>query len=218
MSTLQCDPNFPGFHEVQHPLLQHKLSTLRDKQTRSKDFRELLTEISLMLTYTATQHLPVTLKTIHTPLEVFDGHTCIGKNIVVVPILRAGIGMLDGFLTLIPTALVGSIGLVRQKESLEPVCYLFKIPAASQDKHFFICDPTLATGGSINETIVRLKAAGVKKITVICILAAPEGVARITKAHPDVFIYAAKLDRQLNDHGYILPGLGDAGDRLFGTV
>lgn len=216
--TIETHPQFPTFHEAQHPLLQHKLSALRDKHTSKKDFRELLNEISLMLTYEATQDLPMTLETIETPMETFAAPSCSGKNIVVMPILRAGIGMLNGFLTLIPTALVGNIGLRRNEETLEPECYLFSIPDNSQHKHFFICDPMLATGGSINDTIVRLKQTGVKKITVICILAAPEGVARLAEEHPEVLIYGAKLDRELNSHGYILPGLGDAGDRLFGTT
>jgi uracil phosphoribosyltransferase len=215
--TTQSHPKYPNFHEVRHPLLLHKLSLLRDISTSKKGFKELLNEITIFLVYEATKNLPMTTKMTKTPLETFEAPVLSGKKAVILPILRAGIGMVDGFLSLIPSARVGHIGLFRNEETLEPQFYYFKIPKKSKDRHFFICDPMLATGGSANETINRLKAEGVKKITFVCIVAAPEGVARLAKNHPDVEIFAASLDRQLNEHGYILPGLGDAGDRLFGT-
>jgi uracil phosphoribosyltransferase len=215
--TIKNHPEFPNFHEVRHPLLLHKLALLRDASTSKKDFKELLNEITLLLAYEATKDLPIITKIVNTPLEKTEACDLKGKKPVILPILRAGIGMVDGFLSLIPSARVAHIGLFRNEETLEPNCYYFKIPKHSEDRHFFICDPMLATGGSALETIKRLKAAGIKKITFVCVVAAPEGVARLTKQYPDVPIFAASLDRQLNEQGYILPGLGDAGDRLFGT-
>jgi uracil phosphoribosyltransferase len=208
---------YPNLHEIRHPLLLHKLSLLRETATSTKAFKELLHEITILLVYEATKDLPMTTKTIHTPLETFEAPVLSGKKAVILPILRAGIGMVDGFLSLIPSARVAHIGLFRDEATLEPQCYYFKIPKQSQDRHFFICDPMLATGGSAAETINRLKKKGIKKITFVCIVAAPEGVRRLLAEHPDVAIFAASLDRKLNEHGYILPGLGDAGDRLFGT-
>lgn len=215
--TVQTHQEFPNLYEVRHPLLLHKLSLLRDVSTSKKDFKELVNEITMLLVYEATKDLPMTTQKIKTPLETFDAPVLSGKKPVILPILRAGIGMVDGFLSLIPSARVGHIGLYRNEETLEPQFYYFKIPKQSEDRHFFICDPMLATGGSALETINRLKAEGIKKITLVCLVAAPEGVRRLVKAHPEVPIFIANLDRQLNEHGYILPGLGDAGDRLFGT-
>lgn len=215
--TSKTHSEFPNFNEVRHPLLLHKLSILRSTSTSTKHFKELLNEITMFLVYEATKDLPMTTTTIKTPLETFEAPVLSGKKAVILPILRAGIGMVDGFLSLIPSARVGHIGLFRNEETLEPQFYYFKIPKQSKDRHFFICDPMLATGGSANEAINRLKAEGIKKITFVCIVAAPEGVARLAKNHPDVPIFAANLDRKLNEQGYILPGLGDAGDRLFGT-
>jgi uracil phosphoribosyltransferase len=208
---------YPNFHEVRHPLVMHKLSLLRDEDTTTKDFKALLNEITMFLVYEATKDLPMTTKMVKTPLESFKAPMLAGKKAVILPILRAGIGMVDGFLSLIPSARVGHIGLFRNEETLLPEFYYFKIPKNSKERQFFICDPMLATGGSACETIKRLKEKGIKKITFVCIVAAPEGVKRMLKEHPDVPIFSASLDKKLNEHGYILPGLGDAGDRLFGT-
>ncbi len=208
---------FPNLIEVRHPLLQHKLSTLRETRTTTKEFSELTREITLLLAYEATKDLPISHKNIKTPLEAFDAPFMKGKKPVVVPILRAGLGMVDGFLTLIPSARVGHIGLYRDEETLEPQFYYFKIPPNSQDRQFYVCDPMLATGGSAVDAITRLKKAGIKKIIFVCLVAAPEGIKKMLNIHPDVPIYAASLDRELNAQGYILPGLGDCGDRLFGT-
>ena len=206
-----------NLHEVRHPLLLHKLSSLRQTKTSTKEFKELIKEITLFLAYEATKDLPLTTKSIKTPLETFDAPVLDGKKPVILPILRAGLGMVDGFLTLMPSARVGHVGLFRDEKTLKPHCYYFKIPKQNQDRQFFVCDPMLATGGSAVDAIDRLKEAGIKKIMFICIVAAPEGVKNMLKHHPDVPIFTASLDRQLNSHGYILPGLGDAGDRLFGT-
>lgn len=217
MTMVQRHKQFPNFHEIRHPLLLHKLSSLRSTRTTKKEFKELVNEITLLLVYEATKDLPITYKMIKTPLESFSAPVLEGKKPVILPILRAGIGMVDAFLSLMPSARVGHIGLFRNETTLEPEFYYFKIPKHSEDRHFFICDPMLATGGSAMETINRLKAANISKISFVCLVAAPEGVQRLTDHHPDVPIYAASLDRELNEHGYILPGLGDAGDRLFGT-
>jgi len=204
-------------HVVQHPLLQHKLAILRDASTSKKIFKELLNEITLLLTCEATKNLPLTAQTVQTPLETYPTQVLIQEKIVILPILRAGIGMVEGFLALLPNAKVAHIGLFRDEETLEPKSYYFKIPEHSQESQFFICDPMLATGGTAVAAINTLKQAGIKKITYVCIVAAPEGVRNLIQHHPDVPIFTASLDRQLNNKGYILPGLGDAGDRLFGT-
>lgn len=209
--------NFPNFHEIKHPLVQHKLALLRDKNTPKKEFNALLKEITTLLTYEATRNLPLTHKKITTPLETCDATILDGKKPVILSILRAGLGMVDGILSLMPSARVGHIGLYRNEETLKPVFYYFKIPKNSQERNFFICDPMLATGGSLVETVNRLKELGIHKITVICLVAAPEGVTYFNQKYSDIPIYAASLDNCLNDKGYILPGLGDAGDRLFGT-
>lgn len=210
-------PDLPNLCEVKHPLLLHKLSSLRNIKTSTKEFKELAHEITIFLVYEATKNLPLTTQMIKTPLETFAAPVLDGKKPVILPILRAGIGMVDGFLTLMPSARVGHIGLFRNEETLLPECYYFKIPKHSEDRQFFICDPMLATGGSAIETINRLKAQNIKKITFVCLVAAPEGIKKLLETHPDVPIFAASLDRQLNQQGYILPGLGDAGDRMFGT-
>ncbi len=208
---------YTNFHTVEHPLISHKLSELRDIKTTKKMFKELVDEITLLLAYEATKNLPLTSTSIETPLETFDAPRLAGKKPVILPILRAGIGMVDSFLKLMPSARVGHIGLFRNEETLQPVRYYFKIPPHSQDRRFFICDPMLATGGSAADTISQLKEEGITNMTFVCLVAAPEGAKHLFEEHPDVTIYAASLDRQLNDQGYILPGLGDAGDRLFGT-
>lgn len=208
---------FTSFHEVQHPLLQHKLTLLRKKDTNKKEFKELIGEISTLLVYEVTKGLPLVNEPIETPLETCEMPVLAGKKPVILAILRAGIGMVDGFLNLMPSARVAHIGLYRDETTLEPHLYYFKIPSHSKDRQFYICDPMLATGGSAIKAIDKLKATGVKKISFVCILAAPEGVERVFRAHPDVPVFAAKLDRKLNKKGYILPGLGDAGDRMFGT-
>lgn len=208
---------FPNVHEVKHPLLQHKLSVLRDVTTDKKGFREILNEITLLLAYEATKNLPLMQKKVKTPLETFDSQVLVDERVVILPILRAGIGMVDGFLSLLPHALVAHIGLFRDEETLEPQSYYFKIPEKSTDKQFFICDPMLATGGSAVAAINRIKQEGIQKINYVCIVSAPEGIKEFTKHHPDVPIYTACVDRELNSKGYIVPGLGDAGDRLFGT-
>lgn len=207
----------PNFFEIAHPLIQHKLSLLRDYKISKREFKELLHEITILLAYEVTKDLPLTAKTIQTPLEEFKAPVLAGKKPVVLPILRAGVGMVDGFLTLMPSARVGHIGIYRNEETLEPTVYFFKIPNNSKDRQFYICDPMLATGGSALEAINHLKKQRIKKIAFVCLVASPEGVKRLYEKHPDVHIYAASLDRQLNQRGYILPGLGDAGDRLFGT-
>ena len=208
---------FTNFHEVQHPLLQHKLSLLRDRNTDKKEFNELIGEISTLLVYEVTKDLPLINKVIDTPLESCEMPVLAGKKPVILAVLRAGIGMVDGFLNLMPSARVAHIGLYRDETTLEPHLYYFKIPSHSKDRQFYICDPMLATGGSAIRAIDKLKDSGVRKISFVCILAAPEGVERVFHAHPDVPLFAAKLDRKLNKKGYILPGLGDAGDRMFGT-
>lgn len=215
--TIKKHAIYTNFYELYHPLIRHKLSMLRDAKTSKKDFNALVGEISMLLVYEVTKDLPLTLQTIETPLETAEFPVLAGKKPVILAIMRAGIGMVDGFLTLMPSARVAHIGIYRDEKTLEPHLYYFKIPQHSKDRHFFICDPMLATGGSAIAAIDKLKETGVKKITFVCIIAAPEGVEKVFKAHPDVPIYAAHLDRKLNKKGYILPGLGDAGDRMFGT-
>lgn len=204
-------------HILQHPLVQHKLSLLRDVSTNKKLFTELVHELTIMLAYEATRHLPLTLSTIKTPLETIESPMLAGKEPVIVPILRAGLAMVNGLSTLLPAAPVGHIGLFRNEKTLAPQQYYFKIPPHSQDCHYFVCDPMLATGGSALAAIELLKKEGIKNITFLCLVAAPVGLERLATAHPEMNIYCASLDRELNAHGYILPGLGDAGDRLFGT-
>lgn len=215
--TIKRHPQFGNFYVVQHPLLQHKVSVLRDINTDKKNFKELVHEISLLLVYEVTKDLPVIMQKVETPLETCEAPMLAGKKPVILPILRAGIGMVDAFLMLMPSARVAHIGLYRDEKTLAPNLYYFKIPPHSSDRQFYICDPMLATGGSAVSAIEKLKEAGAHRIIFVCIIAAPEGVERVTKEHPDVQIFAAGLDRKLNKKGYILPGLGDAGDRMFGT-
>lgn len=209
---------FKNLTIVDHPLVQHKLTRLRDRDTNTRDFKALVNEIAMLMAYEATKNLPLEDTTVETPLESTAGHQVAGKKLALVPILRAGLGMVDGITQLVPSARVGHIGLYRDHDTLEPVDYYFKIPGSEEDRLFFVLDPMLATGGSAVQAVGALKQAGATSIRFLCLVAAPEGVQRMLDAHPDVMIFAAALDRELNDKGYILPGLGDAGDRLFGTV
>ena len=201
---------------MNHPLIQHKVTLMRKKDTGSKDFRELLEEITMLMGYEITRDLPLEDITIETPLQTMTGKQISGKKLVVVPILRAGLGMVQGILNLIPTAKVGHIGLYRDPETKKPVEYYCKMPDID-GREFIICDPILATGGSACAAITMLKKRGIQNIKFICLVAAPEGVQALNKEHPDVKIYTAALDDRLNENCYILPGLGDAGDRIFGT-
>lgn len=202
---------------VTHPLVQHKLTIMREKDTSTASFRRLLREISLLLAYEVTRELPMTTKHIETPLQAMDAPSIDGKKLVLVSILRAGNGLLDGILELIPAARVGFIGLYRDPATLHPVQYYCKLPDHLEDRISIVVDPMLATGNSSVAAVDLLKKAGAKNIRFLCLLAAPEGIARMTEAHPDVPIVTAAVDSHLNDHGYIVPGLGDAGDRMFGT-
>jgi len=210
-------PTFPNLTVLSHPLIQHKITLLRDKGTSTRDFKQLVNEIAMLMAYEVTKDLPTEPVTIETPLEVAEGRQVAGKKLTLVPILRAGLGMVDGIAQLIPSARVGHIGLYRNHDTLQPVDYYFKIPAGEEARDFFVLDPMLATGGSAVAAVSALKQAGARRIRFLCLVAAPEGVQRMLEHHPDVPVFAAALDRQLNASGYILPGLGDAGDRLFGT-
>ena len=202
---------------VDHPLVQHKLTLMRERDTPTAVFRQLLREISQFLAYEVTRNLPMTKKTIDTPLQEMEAPVLAGKKLALISILRAGNGLLDGVLELIPSARVGFVGLYRDEETLEPVQYYFKVPESLEDRLVIAVDPMLATGNSSVAAIDLLKKAGAKNIRFLCLLASPEGVARMKEAHPDVPIVTASLDSHLNDKGYIVPGLGDAGDRMFGT-
>lgn len=204
-------------HVLDHPLLQHKLSILRDERTGVKDFREVVSEIATLMCYEATRDLPLQKARVDTPLGRAQVQVLAGRKLAVVPILRAGLGMVDGILDLIPAAKVGHIGLYRDPETLRPVEYYCKLPADVEQREVLLLDPMLATGGSASAAIGFLKERGAKSIRLLHIIAAPEGVARIRQDHPEVPIYCAALDEGLNEHGYIVPGLGDAGDRIFGT-
>lgn len=208
----------PNLRVVLHPLVQHKMSLLRDVSTSKKGFRELVDELSMLLAYEATSELPLRPVTVETPLETAECQRVAGKKLTLVPVLRAGLGMVDGVLRLVPSARVGHIGLYRDHATLEPVHYYFKIPGAAQSRDFIILDPMLATGGSASAAVDALKEANAASVRIVCLVAAPEGVRRLEEDHPDVLVITAALDRQLNQDGYILPGLGDAGDRLFGTL
>ena len=200
-----------------HPLIQHKLSILRDKGTSVKEFRELISEIAMLMCYEATRDLPLEDVEIETPVAKATVKRIAGKKLAIVPILRAGLGMVDGMVSMMPNVKVGHIGLFRDPETLEPVKYYFKMPADISERDVIVVDPMLATGGSASAAIGFLKEAGAQHIKLMSIIGAPEGVERMQKDHPDVDIYVAALDDHLNDHGYIVPGLGDAGDRIFGT-
>lgn len=202
---------------MNHPLIKHKLSLIRDKNTGSKEFREMIGEIAMLMCYEATRDLPLQEVEIETPVGVAKTQVISGKKLAFVPILRAGIGMVDGVMRLVPAAKVGHIGLYRDPSSLKPVDYYCKLPGDIEEREVIVLDPMLATGGSAVEAIKLIKSKGVKNIKFMCIIAAPEGIKALTEAHPDVEVYCASKDERLNENGYILPGLGDAGDRLFGT-
>jgi uracil phosphoribosyltransferase len=202
---------------MDHPLIQHKIGLIRRTETGTKDFRETISEIAMLICYEATRDLELADVTIETPICEATVKELKGKKMAIVPILRAGLGMVDGMLTLIPAAKIGHIGLYRDPETLNPVEYYCKLPADCAEREVFVVDPMLATGGSSAAAIQMLKDKGCKKIHFMCILAAPEGVEKMKAEHPDVDMYIGALDEKLNDHGYIVPGLGDAGDRIFGT-
>ena len=205
-------------HVMDHPLIAHKLTIMRDKDTGSKDFRQLLNEIAMLMGYELTRDLPLEEITIDTPVQRTTAYTISGKKLAIVPILRAGIGMVDGLLDLVPVAKVGHIGLYRDPETHLPVEYYCKLPPDIDERIVILVDPMLATGGSAVDALSMLKARGCKQIRFMCLVAAPEGVRAVQAKHPDVDIYAAALDDCLNEHAYIVPGLGDAGDRIFGTL
>ncbi len=204
-------------HIMEHPLIQHKLSMIRDVNTGPKEFRELVEELSMLMAYEVTRDIPVEEVEIQTPLCKTKGKSISGKKLGIVPILRAGLGMVNGMLKLIPTAKVGHIGIYRDPETLQPVEYYCKLPPDIEERDLILLDPMLATGGSACAGIQFLKERGAKSIKLMCLIAAPEGIDAVCSAHPDVDIYTAAVDEYLNDHAYIVPGLGDAGDRLFGT-
>ena len=209
--------NTGNLHVVDHPLVAHKLTILRDKNTSTKDFRELVSEIGMLLTYEATRDLPLTEKEVETPICKTVAPTLKGKKFAVVPILRAGLGLVEGVLRMVPSARVGHIGLYRNEETLEPVKYFCKMPKDIAERDVLIVDPMLATGGSAAAAIGFMKEYGCTNIKLMVLLAAPEGIERLQKEHPDVDIYCGAVDSHLNEKGYIVPGLGDAGDRIFGT-
>jgi len=208
---------FPNLTIVDHPLIQHKMTLLRGTETSKKTFRELVDEITMLMGYEATRELPLEAIEIETPLEKTHGMVVSGKKLALVPVLRAGLGMVEGMLRLMPSVRVGHVGLYREHESLRPISYYFKIPPDPEARDFIVLDPMLATGGSAAMAVAALKVQGAVRVRLVCLVAAPEGVQRLYSEHPDVQIFTAALDRELNEHGYILPGLGDAGDRMFGT-
>ena len=208
---------FPNLRVIGHPLIQHKLTQMRDETTNTERFRRFVREVGQMLVYEVTRDLPTELVKVRTPLAEIDSPVISGKQQCIVSILRAGNGMLDGMLELLPAARVGHIGLYRDPDTLEPVEYYFKVPSDIGERIVIVCDPMLATGNSAAAAIGRLKECGVTSVKLVCLLAAPEGVRCMLERHPDVTVTVAALDEKLNDHGYIVPGLGDAGDRIFGT-
>ena len=203
--------------EIHHPLILHKLAFIRSKETGSKDFRELVSEVSMLMAYEVTRNLPTENVEIETPVCKTKGRVLAGKKLAIVPILRAGLGMVDGVLKLIPAAKVGHIGLYRDEETLQPVEYFCKLPQDIAERDIIVVDPMLATGGSAVDAITMLKNRGAKYIKLMCLISSPEGIKAVKEAHPDVDIFVAEIDEKLNDDGYIVPGLGDAGDRIFGT-
>ena len=205
-----------ALHLIEHPLVQHKLSIMRDKETSTIKFRELLKEISMLMGYEITRDFPLTHEEIETPIKKMRAPKISGKKVVIVPILRAGLGMVDGLMSLIPSARIGHIGMYRDEETCTPVFYYYKMPE-NKERLVIVSDPMLATGGSACDAITRLKADGYKSIRLMCLVAAPQGVKAVTEMHPDVDIYTAALDEGLNEKNYIVPGMGDAGDRIFGT-
>ena len=208
---------YDNVHILDHPLIRHKVAIIRDKNTTTKQFREVIGEIATLMAFEAFKDVPTQTVTVETPLETVEQTVVKENSIAIVPILRAGLGMVDGILTLFPAAKVGHIGMYRNEETLEPQEYYCKLPQGIEDKVVMLVDPMLATGGSANDAIALLKKRGCKHIKFLAIIGAPEGVEKIHAAHPDVEVYVSTLDRQLNENGYILPGLGDAGDRIFGT-
>ena len=204
-------------HLIDHPMIQHKLSIMREKETGSKDFRELLKEISLLMCYELTRDLPLTDYEIQTPIRKMTAKKVSGRKLAIVPILRAGLGMVDGLLTLVPVAKVGHIGLYRDEQTHLPVVYYCKLPEDINQRLVIVTDPMLATGGSACDALAMLKEIGCSNIRLMCLVAAPEGIAKVQKEHPDVDIFVASVDEELNGDAYIVPGLGDAGDRIFGT-
>ncbi|ALX49884.1 uracil phosphoribosyltransferase [Lentibacillus amyloliquefaciens] len=204
-------------HVLDHPLIQHKLTYIRDKHTGTKEFRELVDEVAMLMAFEITRNLPLQEKATETPVMEATTQVLAGKKIGLIPILRAGLGMVDGMLRLIPAARVGHVGLYRDPETFKPHEYYIKLPSDIEERELIVIDPMLATGGSANDAIHSLKKRGAKQIRLMCLVAAPEGVEVIQNEHPDVDIFLAALDEKLNDHGYIIPGLGDAGDRLYGT-
>lgn len=207
-----------NFQVVDHPLIQHKLTIIRDKETGTKYFREVVNEIARLLAYEVSREMPLEDVEIETPLVKTTQKRLAGKKVVIVPILRAGLGMVDGMLDLIPAARVGHVGMYRDEDTMEPVEYFVKMPTGLEDRQMLVVDPMLATGGSAVAAIDALKRRGANDIKFVCLVAAPEGVKELQDHHPDVDIYTASLDEKLNENGYILPGLGDAGDRLYGTL
>ena len=205
-----------ALHIIDHPLVQHKLSIMRDKETSTMKFRELLQEIAMLMGYEITRDLPLTYEDIETPLMPMRAPKIAGKKVVIVPILRAGLGMVDGLMKLMPSARIGHIGMYRDEETCQPVFYYYKMPEG-KERMVLLTDPMLATGGSACDAISRLKADGYTQIRLVCLVASPQGVAKVQELHPDVDIFLASLDEGLNEKNYILPGLGDAGDRIFGT-
>lgn len=214
---IRSDRQMGNVHVLDHPLIQHKISFIRNKETGTKEFRELVDEVAMLMAFEITRDLPLEETTIETPVIKTKTKVLAGKKIGLVPILRAGLGMVDGMLKLIPAAKVGHVGLYRDPETLQPVEYYIKLPSDIHERELIVIDPMLATGGSAKDAIQSLKKRGAKNIRLMCLIAAPEGVEVIKEAHPDVDIYLAALDEKLDDHAYIVPGLGDAGDRLFGT-
>lgn len=208
---------YENVHILDHPLIRHKVAIIRDKNTSTKQFREVISEIATLMAYEAFKEVPTQQITVETPLETVEQTVVKENSIAIVPILRAGLGMVDGILTLFPAAKVGHIGMYRNEETLEPQEYYCKLPQGIEDKVVMLVDPMLATGGSANDAIALLKKRGCKHIKFLAIIGAPEGVEKVHSEHPDVEVYVSTLDRQLNENGYILPGLGDAGDRIFGT-
>ena len=206
-----------ALHLIDHPLVQHKLSLMRDKTTSTMKFRELLKEISMLMGYEITRDFPLTYEEIETPLMKMNAPKISGKKVVIAPILRAGLGMVDGLTTLMPSARIGHIGMYRDEETCQPVFYYYKMPA-NKERLVIVTDPMLATGGSACDALNRLKDDGYKSIRLMCLVASPQGVQAVQEQHPDVDIYLAALDERLNEKNYILPGLGDAGDRIFGTL
>jgi uracil phosphoribosyltransferase len=204
-------------YEMTHPLIQHKLTLIRDKNTGAKEFRELVKEVSVLMAYEATKDFPLENTLVETPIEETQSKVIAGRKVCIVPILRAGLGMVDGFLDLIPAAKVGHVGLYRDPETLEPVEYYFKMPPDIDERELIVVDPMLATGGSAKAAIRFIKERGAKNIKFACLIGCPEGVEALQEEHPDVDIYIGSIDEKLNDHAYIVPGLGDAGDRLYGT-